>query len=143
MAASNDLPTEERVRELTADPNLTAEDAGRHADLFLRAGKYAIALMFLERSKDRARLEELKKKAVEMGDAFLLSGIARLAPDLLKAEEWREAGGRARKAGKLLFARDCYEQAGDPETAQAVREEWLRIFPAPAAVKAPPPPGAP
>jgi tetratricopeptide (TPR) repeat protein len=142
---ADELPSEERVRELTADPDLTAEEAGRHGDQFAQAGKYAVALMFYERSKDRARLEALKKKAVEMGDAFLLMGITRLAADLVKAEEWREAGDRARKAGKLLFAKDCYEQAGDPESAQAAREEWLKIFPQPAAapVKAAPPTAAP
>jgi len=144
MAAANELPSEERVRELTADPNLTNEDASRHGDQFAQAGKYAIALMFYERSKDRERLGSLKDKAVGMGDAFLLVGIARLAPDLVKAQEWREAGDRARKAGKLLFAKDCYEQAGDPESAQAVREEWLKIFPGPPPpVKAGPPPAAP
>jgi tetratricopeptide (TPR) repeat protein len=145
MAAPEELPTEERVRELTADPNLTAQDATRHGDLFAQAGKYAIALMFYERSKDRERLGALKTKAVEMGDAFLLFGITKLAPDLVKAQEWRDAGDRARKAGKLLFAKDCYEQAGDPESAQSAREEWLKIFPSPAAppLKAGGPPAAP
>jgi hypothetical protein len=141
MAAPQELPSEERVRELTADPALTAEEAGRYGDLFAQAGKFAVALMFYERSKDPARLGALKRKAVEMGDAFLLFGIAKLVPDLVQPPEWREAGDRARRAGKLLFARDCYEQAGDPESAQAAREEWLKIFPGPAAppVKAAPP----
>ena len=41
----------------------------------------------------------------------------------------------AHREGKLLFARDCYEKAGDAAKATAVREEWLKIFPTP-----PPPP---
>ena len=43
MAETAALPAEERVRELTADPKLTSDDANRYADLFLRAGKPAIA----------------------------------------------------------------------------------------------------
>ena len=129
MATSIDLPGEERVRELTADPKLTPDEANRYGDLFVKAGKYPIAMMFYERSKDRGRLEEVKKDAIRMGDAFLLHGITRLAADLVQPGEWREAGNAAHREGKLLFARDCYEKAGDAEKAAAIREEWLKIFP--------------
>jgi hypothetical protein len=137
MAASIDLPAEERVRELTADPKLSAEEANRYGDLFVRAGNYPIAMMFFERSKDRGRLAQVKKDAIRMGDAFLLHGITRLAPDLVDAAEWREAGDAAHREGKLLFARDCYEKAGDSVKAAVTREEWLRIFPAPPAPPSP------
>lgn len=130
MPENVQLPTEERVRELSADPKVTPEQANQYGDLFAQAGKLAQAMMFYERSKDPARLAELKKKAVALGDAFLLHGIARLAPDLVTEPEWREAGDRAVAEGKLLFARDCYEKAGDAEKAQAAREAWLKIFPA-------------
>jgi len=139
MATSIELPAEERVRELTADPKLTADEANRYGDLFVKAGKYPIAMMFYERSKDRARLEQVKKDAIRMGDAFLLHGITRLVPDLVEAGEWREAGNAAQREGKLLFARDCFEKAGDNEKAAAVREEWLKIFPTSVV---PPPPTA-
>jgi hypothetical protein len=135
MAQSVDLPPEERVRELTADPKLSPEEANRYGDLFVSAGKYPIAMMFFERSKDRARLSRVKTDAIRMGDAFLLHGITRLAPDLVEAGEWREAGDAAHREGKLLFARDCYEKAGETAKAASVREEWLKIFPPP-----PPPP---
>ena len=135
MATNIDLPAEERVRELTADPKLTPDEANRYGDLFVKAGKYPIAMMFYERSKDRTRLSQVKKDAIRMGDAFLLHGITRLAPDLVEPSEWREAGDAAHREGKLLFARDCYEKAGDATKAAAIREEWLKIFPPP-----PPPP---
>ena len=139
MAAPVDLPAEERVRELTADPKLTAEDANRYGDLFVGAGKYPIAMMFFERSKDRARLAQVKKDAIRMGDAFLLHGITRLAPDLVEPAEWKEAGELALKEGKILFARDCFEKAGDAPRAAAVREDYAKIFPAPPV----PPPAEP
>jgi hypothetical protein len=129
--AETELPAEERVRELTADPKLTSDEANRYGDLFVKAGKYPIAMMFFERSKDRSRLTQVKKDAIRMGDAFLLHGITRLAPELVEPSEWRDAGDAAHREGKLLFARDCYEKAGDAPKAAVVREEWLRIFPAP------------
>jgi hypothetical protein len=131
--ADTELPAEERVRELTADPKLTPDDANRYGDLFVKAGKYPIAMMFYERSKDRPRLTQVKKDAIRMGDAFLLHGITRLVPDLVEAAEWREAGDAAAREGKLLFARDCYEKAGDATKAASIREEWLKIFPTPPA----------
>jgi hypothetical protein len=146
MAESIDLPAEERVRELTADPKLTPDEANRYGDLFVRAGKYPIAMMFFERSKDRTRLAAVKKDAIRMGDAFLLHGITRLAPDLVEASEWKEAGEVALREGKVLFARDCFEKAGDVEKAAAARSSYLDLFkglPAgapPAAGSAPPPP---
>ena len=126
--AETDLPSEERVRELTADPKLSPEEATRHAGLFLRAGKPAITLMFLERSRDEAVLRDVAKHAAEIGDAFLLSGVNRIRPGTVDDQQWRDAAARARSAGKLLFARDCYEQAGDAGKAAEVREEWLKIF---------------
>jgi tetratricopeptide (TPR) repeat protein len=146
MAAPLELPGEQRIRILTADPNLTPDEANHNADLFLRAGKFAQAMMFLERSRDRERLGRAKDEAVRMGDAFLLHWISRLIPDLVSETEWKDAGVRAMAEGKLLFARECYEKAGDLEKAQKAREEWIKIFPAstvPAPAPPPPPPAPP
>lgn len=128
MADSIDLPAEERVRELTADPKLKPDEANRYGDLFVRAGKYPIAMMFYERSKDRARLAAVKKDAIRMGDAFLLHGITRLVPDLVEPSEWKEAGEVAMREGKVLFARDCFEKAGEAEKAAAARGSYLDLF---------------
>lgn len=122
---------------MTARPDLTPDEANRYGDLFLSAGKFAPAMMFYERSKDAGRLARVKKEALQLGDAFLLHWLTRIAPDLVAEAEWREAGERAMREGKFLFARDCFEKAGDADRAQAAREEWLKIFPAP-----PPPPQA-
>lgn len=121
-------PSEEKVRELTAQPDLPPEEASRYGDLFLDAGKLAQAMMFYERSRDPERLARIKKIAIQTGDAFFLYAVGRLAPDLVTPEEWKAAGDRAFEVGKFLFARDCYEKAGDPERTQAAREAWLKIF---------------
>lgn len=142
MAAPIDLPAEERVRELTADPKLTPEDANRYGDLFVGAGKYPIAMMFFERSKDRTRLAQVKKDAIRMGDAFLLHGITRLVSDLVEPAEWKEAGEIALREGKILFARDCFEKAGEAEKAAAARAAYQDLFKV-AAPPPPPPPAAP
>jgi len=123
------LPSEERIRELTADPRLTPDQANQHGDLFARAGKLPQAMMFYERSRDASRLSQVKEKAIQMGDAFLLHWITRLAPELVKQGEWKDAGERALADGKFLFARDCFEKAGDEAKAQSARDAWLKIFP--------------
>ncbi|RPH49849.1 MAG: hypothetical protein EHM91_02655 [Planctomycetota bacterium] len=143
MAANVELPAEERVRELTADPKLTAEDANRYGDLFVSAGKYPIAMMFFERSKDRTRLAQVKKDAIRMGDAFLLHGITRLVSDLVEPAEWKEAGEVALREGKILFARDCFEKAGDAEKAAAARAAYQDLFKVDGAAAPPPPPAEP
>ena len=130
LMAAPALPSEERVRELTADPKLTNEQANQYGDLFLQAGKHPIAMMFFERSKDPSRLEKVKAEAVRSGDAFLLHGVERIAPGLVTDAEWRDAGARAMTEGKFLFARDCYEKAGDADKAQAAREALVRVLPA-------------
>src|SRR5262245_5683235 len=142
MATNIDLPAEERVRELTADPKLTPEEANRYGDLFVSAGKYPIAMMFFERSKDRTRLAQIKKDAIRMGDAFLLHGITRLVPDLVEPAEWKEAGELALKEGKVLFARECFDKAGDTEKAAAARAAYNDLFKVDGAA-APPPPAPP
>jgi len=98
MAATAELPAEERVRELTADPKLSTEEANRYGDLFAQAGKYPIALMFYERTKDRERLGRLKKDAIRTGDAFLLHGITRLVSDIVESGEM--ARGRRGRAAR-------------------------------------------
>ena len=143
MAAPIDLPAEERVRELTADPKLTPEEANRYGDLFVGAGKYPIAMMFFERSKDRARLAQVKKDAIRMGDAFLLHGITRLVSDLVEPAEWKEAGEIALREGKILFARDCFEKAGEAEKAAAARAAYQDLFKVNGAAAPPPPPAEP
>ena len=142
MAAPVDLPAEERVRELTADPKLTPEEANRYGDLFVSAGKYPIAMMFFERSKDRTRLAQIKKDAIRMGDAFLLHGITRLVSDLVEPAEWKEAGELALREGKILFARDCFEKAGETEKAAAAKAAYNDLFKLDGAAAAPPPPPA-
>ena len=138
MAASPDLPDEEHVRQLTADPNLTADDAVRYGNQFLDAGKFAEALMFFERNKDSKSLDRLKTEAIKTGDAFVLQGIVRLDPNAVPDVEWRQCGDEAMRQQKYVFARDCYQKSGDEEKSQAAYAEWLKIFP-----QAPPTPPTP
>lgn len=129
MTSPRSLPPEERIRELTADPHLTQEQANQYADLYIAAGNHAVALMFLERSKDTGRLGQVKEAAVKTGDAFLLHSVERISPGLVEARQWLDAGARAMSEGKFLFARDCFEKAGDQDRALAARDAWLKIFP--------------
>ena len=128
MSDTSALPSEEKVRELTADPELTPEDARRYGNMFAEAGKYPQAISFCERTKDEEVLGRVKKEAIAAGDAFILHSITRLLPEFVTTPEWIECGHKAQSEGKLVFARDCFEKAGEEEKAKAVHEEWLKIF---------------
>lgn len=122
------LPSPEKVRILTASKDLKPAEADRYGDLFLEAGRPAVAMMFYERSKNPDRLQAVKKHGVRTGDAFLLLGISKLIPDLVDESEWAAAGERALADGKVLFARDCFERGGQPEKTQEARQRYLEIF---------------
>lgn len=128
MAARTLLPSPEKVRILTASKDLKPEDADRYGDLFFEAGLTAQAMMFYERAKSPDRLARVKAHAVAGGDAFILTWLHRLSPELIFEPEWEQAGERALADGKVLFARDCFERANLPERAQEARELYLKIF---------------
>ena len=43
--------------------------------------------------------------------------------------EWARAGEKALEAGKVVFARDCFEKAGLPERVNEARQRFLAMFP--------------
>lgn len=128
MADKIKLPSPEKVRLLTASKNLTPEDANRHGDLFFDAGLYAQAMQFYERSKSIDRLQKVKDTAIAGGDAFLLFWVTRIAPDMVSEEEWARAGEKALEAGKVVFARDCFDKANQPDRANEARQKFLAMF---------------
>jgi tetratricopeptide (TPR) repeat protein len=127
--ANKTLPSPEKVRLLTASKTLTPDEANRHGDLFFEAGLYAQAMQFYERSKSLDRLQKVKDTAIASGDAFLLFWISRLAPDVVSEEEWARTGEKALEIGKIIFARDCFEKANQPDRAAEARQRFLAMFP--------------
>lgn len=128
MAATTPFPSPEKVRILTASKDLKPEDADRYGDLFFEAGLTAQAMMFYERSKTPDRWKRVKTYAIGAGDAFLLTWLHRLAPELIDELEWAEAGERALADGRVVFARDCFEKANQPDKVQEARQRYLAIF---------------
>lgn len=128
MADKINLPSPEKVRILTASKTLTPEEANRHGDLFFQAGLYAQAMQFYERSKGLDRLQKVKESAMSSGDAFLLFWITRIAPDIVSEDEWGRAGEKALEAGKVVFARDCFEKANQADRMNEARQKFLAMF---------------
>lgn len=128
MADKSNLPSPEKVRILTASKTLTPDEANRYGDQFFQAGLYAQAMQFYERSKTLDRLQKVKETGIATGDAFLLFGVIRIAPDIVSEDEWARAGEKALEAGKVVFAHDCFEKANQPDRANEARQKFLAIF---------------
>ena len=118
----------EKVRILTASKDLSPQEADRQGDALFAAGRVAEAMMFYERSKTQDRLEKVKKHAIQNGDAFFLNLVAKLAPESVTPEEWRETGERALRSEKFIFARDGFERSGDTDRAREAHDKYLSIF---------------
>lgn len=97
-----------------------AADLKRHGDLYWAADRLLDALEFYARAGDAAGVEQVKRRAIEDGDAFLADRIAQLGQPALDAAQWRALAERAATRGMLVFARRAYERAGLHEAAAGV-----------------------
>ena len=81
------------------------------ADAYLESGRGLEALDFLRRAGAAERLAELRARAIETGDAFLLRAVATASGSPPEREEWRALAQAAAAAGKERYALDAGRQA--------------------------------
>lgn len=103
----------------------TDEERNRAADQFIEAGRYGEALEFLERSKDRGRLDRVLTDAHAKGDTFLMMRVEKIRGEPIPPDEWLRAFDEAEKLGKSFDAYRALARAGDEERAEAWRAEHL------------------
>jgi hypothetical protein len=84
-------------------------------------GRLAGALELLERGPDKGVLEEIRRRAVEAGDAFSLARACQLLDAPSTADEWRSLAERAERRERFYDAVNALERAGDAEKAEALR----------------------
>ena len=70
---------------------------------------------FLALAGAEERLAELRRRAVEEGDAFLLRQAARALGDAPSAAEWNQLCAAAEASGKERYAADARRQAEHAE----------------------------
>ncbi len=89
-------------------------------EAYLEAGWLSDALDCFERTDNRAKLEEIKRRCLE-GDPFLLVRLEALIG--VSVEEWRAAAERLAASGRPHDAARAFDKAGDEERANEQREQ--------------------
>lgn len=80
------------------------------AEAYLAEGRQVEALEFLAKAKAREQLSELRARALEAGDAFLLRAVARAMQEPPARTEWESVAAAAEAAGKQRYASEARRQ---------------------------------
>ncbi|MEW6386525.1 MAG: hypothetical protein AB1491_03300 [Thermodesulfobacteriota bacterium] len=107
-----------KKRRLLNEKELSPDLCREYGEKFWDLGWWEDALEFFQKADFQPGLEKIKDHCVENGDAFLLARLGKQAPEV-----WRRLAEQARKLGKLHFARQAYQQAGETEKAEALARQ--------------------
>jgi hypothetical protein len=80
-------------------------------EAYLEQGREIEAIEFLRKGEAAERLAELRARAIERGDGFLLRAVARATSSPPGRDEWKRLAEAARAAGKERYALDATRQA--------------------------------
>lgn len=86
---------------------------------YLRAESWSDALDFFERAHDEDGLQEIKQRALQTGDTFLLGRLERIHPKWVSAEDWEKAKVVAQKREIFSMAAFAERKLKPPEQEQA------------------------
>jgi len=98
-------------RRHLVEKDLAAAQAQRIADAYLAADRHVEAVDFLGKLEDADALRDLRARAVEAGDAFLLRDVASAMGERPAREEWKALAEAASAQGKLRYAEEARRQA--------------------------------
>ena len=90
---------------------LAPAQALRTAEAYLAQGRELEALDFLVMAGEGEKLAELRQRAREAGDLFLLRAVAQATGEPPDREEWLALAQAADAAGKERYAADARRQA--------------------------------
>ena len=108
--AQSRIPNPLERRHLV-ERELPPAQALKIAVAYLEEGRSVEALDFLRKAGASDRLAELRREAIQAGDAFLLRGVAAAAGEPATREEWLALAEAAVAAGKLRYADEARRQA--------------------------------
>jgi hypothetical protein len=111
------LPHPDRVRVLLTDKRIPTSELAKTGERYFEAGFPNIAAMFFERAQSKDGLARLKRLALDDGDEFILTAVARADASMVQEADWRTCAAAALARGRLAFARDAFRKAGDEERA--------------------------
>lgn len=93
------------------EKELSAAQAQRIADAYVADDRHLEAVDFLRKLDGSQALQELRARAVEEGDAFLLRGVAAAMGGRPAREEWKALAASASALGKLRYAEEARRQS--------------------------------
>jgi len=98
-------------RRLLVEADRSAAQSLAVADAYLEEGRTVEALVFLVKAGAGDRLSELRRQAVEDGDAFMLRSVSGAQEEPPTGAEWTALAQAAEAAGKELYAVDARRMA--------------------------------
>jgi hypothetical protein len=122
------LPDSVTKRDLLWAAHKTPPDYGAYGAEFLKEGRLHDAAEFFGRAKDKAKLQEVLKAGLRLGDAGLVARLAQIQPDIVDVTTWRECAAEAERLQKWSFARTAYEKAGDAAKAAEAKDRVLKAL---------------
>lgn len=108
MADRKTLLTPLRKREVLFSDTIPREEKAEWGCRYLEEGRVMDALDFFMEARSRSGLENMRRLAVEKGDAFILRSVQKALPELVNQEHWEALEHNAHSSGREVFA----EQAG-------------------------------
>jgi hypothetical protein len=108
--ARSSIPDPLKRRHLV-QRELTPAQALRTAEAYLTKGREFDALDFLVKAGEGEKLGELRRRALETGDFFLLRAVAHATGEPPDRDEWLALAQAAESAGKEHYAADARRQA--------------------------------
>jgi hypothetical protein len=92
-------------REILYGEDLTPHQLEELAKAYREAGYPGDAAHFLAETGLPGALADLKRWAIEQGDAWMLISVARADTDAVQDDDWRKLAEKARRLGKESYAR--------------------------------------
>jgi len=112
MATKTPNPLERRH---LIEKELSVEQALAVAEAYLAEGRDDEAVVFFGKANADDRLQELADRAVESGDVFLMTEVAKVRREEPAPEVWNRLAEAARRAGKELYAETAARHANRGE----------------------------
>ena len=112
--AKSKMPRPIERRDLV-ERELKADQALGYAEAYLAAGRDCDAIAFLVKADAQDKLEEIQRRSIENGDAFLFRAVASATGVAPEREQWRELARAAAAAGKKRYAAEAQRQADREE----------------------------
>ncbi len=102
-------------RRHVLERKLDAARASKIAEAYLAEDRVIESIAFLRIAGASDRLDALRQRAIDSGDAFLLRELTRGQSGGITSAEWASLADHAAAAGKRLYEEDARRQSGRGE----------------------------